>query len=107
MDDDKAEAALNYLTGTDESHARARAEHQALVDLKKTIKGFAFDSLPDQMKVTEKETMAYADPTYIEHIEKTKKAAEELYLLDNKRERARLTIEMWRTFSSNKRKGNI
>jgi len=107
MDDDKAEAALNYLTKTDEEHARARAEHQALNDLKKTIKGFAFDSFPNEMKITEKEALSYTDKAYIDHIEKTKQVAEQLYLLDNKRERARLTIEMWRTFSSNKRKGNI
>jgi len=101
----KAQDAINYLASTDESHARARAEYNALSELRKTVRAFCFERAEGGVK--EREMAAERHTEYIEHIEKIKQAEIDFHILHNKRKRAELTVEMYRTYSANVRKGNI
>ncbi len=102
----EANRAVNYLASTDEEHARARAEYNALSELRKTVKAFCFESSKHQ-GVKEREMGAYTDPDYVAHLEKIKVAEIEFHTLHNKRKRAELTVEMYRTHSANTRKGTV
>ena len=53
------------------------------------------------------EQEAYNSEEYREHLEKIQNAEADYQLLQNKRKRADLTIEMFRTYSANQRRGNI
>ena len=105
ISDQNVQKAVDYLASTDEEHARARAEYHALSELRKTTRAFCFSELTGGVK--EREMGAECHPSYIAHIEKIKQAEIEFHLLHNKRKRAELTIELYRTCSANVRKGNI
>ncbi len=105
IDDKQAEKAIRYLADTDESHARARAEYNALSELRKTVRAFCFEASEGGVK--EREMAAERHSDYIGHIEKIKVAEIEFHTLHNKRKRAELTVDMYRTYSANIRKGNI
>lgn len=105
MDEQQAQAAINYLASTDESHAMARAEYNALSELRKTVRAFCFESSSGGVK--EREMAAERHDDYIAHIEKIKAAEIVFHTLHNKRKRAELTVEMYRTWSANVRRGNI
>lgn len=105
VDDAQAQLAVDYLASTDESHARARAEYNALSELRKTVRAFCFDSAEGGVK--EREMAAERHTDYIAHIEKIKVAEIEFHTIHNKRKRAELTVELYRTWSANVRRGNI
>jgi hypothetical protein len=101
----KAQTAIDYLASTDLCHAQARAEYNALSELRKTVRSFCFDDAKGG--VAERTMAAERHEDYIEHIEKIKTAEINFHHLHNKRKRAELTVEMYRTYSANVRKGNI
>ena len=103
--EDDAELAIKYLASTDETHARARAEYNALSELRKTVRAFCFYESKGGVK--EREMAAECHDDYVNHIEKIKQSEIDFHLLHNKRKRAELTVEMYRTWSANSRKGNI
>ena len=103
--EDDAELAIKYLASTDETHARARAEYNALSELRKTVRAFCFCESKGGVK--EREMAAECHDDYVNHIEKIKQSEIDFHLLHNKRKRAELTVEMYRTWSANSRKGNI
>jgi len=103
--DESVEKAVNYLASTDERHANARAEYNALSELRKTVRAFCFGDAEGGVK--EREMAAECHPDYVAHIEKIKQAEIEFHTLHNKRKRAELTIELYRTYSANVRRGNI
>ena len=103
--DETVESAVGYLASTDTSHAKARAEYHALSELRKTVRAFCFGSLKGGVK--EREMAAECHPDYVAHIEKIKVAEIEFHTLHNKRKRAELTVELYRTYSANVRRGNI
>lgn len=105
MDEQKAQAAINYLAQTDEDHAKARAEYNALSELRKTVRAFCFEKAEGGVK--EREMAAERHGDYIAHIEKIKAAEIEFHTMHNKRKRAELTVDLYRTWSANVRKGNI
>jgi len=100
-----AQLAIDYLASTDEPHARARAEYNALSELRKTVRAFCFED--SKGGVAERTMAAERHDDYVAHIEKIKQAEIAFHLLHNKRKRAELTVEMYRTWSANSRKGNI
>jgi len=99
------ERAVNYLKDTDEEHAKARAEYNALSELRKTVRAFCFDESKGGVK--EREMAAERHQDYIDHIEKIKAAEVHFHTLHNKRQRAVLTVDLYRTYAANTRKGNI
>lgn len=103
--EENAQKAINYLHETDEPHAMARAEYNALSELRKTVRAFCYESAEGGVK--DREMAAERHPDYIAHIEEIKQAEIEFHTLHNKRKRAELTVEMFRTYSANMRKGNI
>jgi hypothetical protein len=103
--EEDAELAVKYLASTDESHARARAEYNALSELRKTVRAFCFEDAKGG--VAERTMAAERHPDYVAHIEKIKVAEIEFHTIHNKRKRAELTVELYRTWSANVRKGNI
>ncbi len=104
--DKSVSAALDYLASTDESCAKARALVEFLAESRKTVKADMYLSSGGSTSV-EKEQMAYASKDYKEHLNKHRDAVLDYELQKNKRERARLTIEVWRTKQANQRMGNI
>lgn len=103
IDEAHAEKALNYLASTDESCARAKGAVKTLEYLLKVEKAMAFLSAKGTM--AEKEAHALASLPYREMIEEYETAVVEFETIAAKRERAVLTIDVWRTESSNRRKG--
>lgn len=100
-----AQRAVDFLKDTDIAHAEARANLSALQELRKTAKSFAFNAA--EGAVGAREAIAYTDDDYLAHIEKIRVAEIEFHTLHNKRKRAELTVELYRTFSANTRRGNI
>ncbi len=105
MNNDDVELAVKYLASTDESHAKARAEYNALSELRKTVRAFCFEE--SKGGVAERTMAAERHPDYVAHIEKIKQAEIEFHLLHNKRKRAEITVDLYRTMAANQRKGNI
>lgn len=97
--------ALDYLASTDEEEANARASVKALEERKKTIKAVAFlDADGAQGERMEK---AYASEEYKLFIEQYENKIADHAFLSNKRKRAELTIEVWRSINANQRRGNV
>lgn len=103
--DEKVEAAINYLGKTDEEHARAKAELTALKDLTKTV--LAYEFLDAEGAIEKRKAESYASPSYKGHIQKIEELEVNFQMLVNKRDRAKLTIELWRSFNANRRSGNV
>ena len=105
ISDEHVEKAIAYLAETDEPHARARAEYNALSELRKTVRAFCFQEAKGGVK--EREMAAECNPDYVAHIEKIKASEIEYHTMHNKRKRAELTVELYRTTSANQRRGNV
>lgn len=103
--DESVETAINYLASTDIKHAKAKAELNALKDLTKTVLGFAF--LEADGTVEQKKAIAHTNDDYIAHIKKIEALEVDYQVMSNKRERAKLTIELWRSVNANRRASNI
>lgn len=103
---DKAvEDSLELLAKTDESYAKLKARVKALEYQGKTIKAQAF--LIATGTVAEREANAYTSQEYTHWLEDYENAMADAGIQEAKRKRAELTIELWRTESANKRKGNL
>lgn len=103
IEESQAEKALNYLASTDESCARAKGSVKALEYRLKVAKAIEF--LTANGTVADKEAQALSSLPYRELIDQYESAVIEFETIAAKRERAVLTIDVWRTESSNRRKG--
>lgn len=99
------DSALQYLASTDESCANARALQLYLEAKEKTILSMSMLDLVGT--VQEKDCKARTSSTYMEWLEQYKDAVADFELQRNKRKRAELTIECWRSENANLRRGNI
>ena len=100
-----AEAALNYLAGTDEDYARAKTLYDALSEQRKSIAAIEYGKL--QGSAAEKTQQALASTAYQEHIQAIRDAQLEFEIVRNKRITNQAVIEMWRSVNSARQKGNI
>lgn len=100
-----AEIALQYLVGTDEECARAKALYDGLYEQRKTIRAIAF--LNASGSAAERTEKANASIEYQEHLRLIKDAHIDYEILKNKRDSNIRITEMWRSVNSNQRKGNI
>ena len=104
----QAEKAVLYLASTDEAHANAKALLSGLQEGRKTVKAIQYMKAIEQGKAQGvAEQMAYKSDEYAEIISKISDAELEYLTLTNKRKRAELTIELFRTMSANQRRGNV
>ena len=103
--DQVVEEAIEYLASTDESHAKARAYYHALSDLRKSVRAECYQGKAGGVK--DKEMAAECDTIYTDHIELIRVAELDFHFLHNKRKRAELTVELYRTYSANVRRGNV
>ena len=105
MNEDTVEKALKYLAETDQSHANALALVKSYEKVLDIVKSEQF--LKSSGNNEERMAKAKTSPEYREENEKRENAWADYQLLENKRERARITLDLYRTMSANQRKGNI
>lgn len=105
-DDAKLDEAMDYLAKTDLPCAKAKALVEFLAESRKSVKADLYLSAAGSSSA-EREQMAYADDAYKDHLEKYQAAIYDYELMRNRRERAKLIVEVWRTKQANQRKGNI
>lgn len=103
IDELQAEKALNYLASTDESCARAKGSVKALEYRLKVAKAMEFLGASGTM--AEKESHALASLPYRELIDQYESAVIEFETIAAKRERAVLTLDVWRTMEASRRRG--
>ncbi len=101
-DDDKAEAAHNALTDSDEEYGTLSAYVKMAPHMTKLIKAKAF--LNTSGTVAERESMAYASEDYKKFTDNLKDAMVEYEVLHARRESWQREVDIWRTVSANRRK---
>lgn len=105
--DKDVDEALLFLAENAEAMAHARANAIYTDDMVKHIKGVLIRDRYDNLPISKAEQMALADDRYREALEAKKEAAFQDALMRAKRERASMTIEIYRTQSANKRTPNV
>ena len=101
-DDDRAEAAHNALTDSDEKYGTRSAYVKMAPHMTKLIKAKAF--LNTSGTVAERESMAYASEDYKKFTDNLKDAMVEYEILHAERESWQREVDIWRTVSANRRK---
>ena len=101
--DTEVEAALKYMAKTDEPCAKAKARVKALEYRLKTEKAVQFLNATGTM--AEKESSALASSEYNAMVDEYETAVYEFETMAAKRERAILTIDVWRSEQANRRAG--
>ena len=101
-DDDRAEAAHNALTDSDEKYGTLSAYVKMAPHVTKLIKAKAF--LNTSGTVAERESMAYASEDYKKFTDNLKDAMVEYEILHARRESWQREVDIWRTVSANRRK---
>lgn len=98
--------ALRYLARTEEDFAKAKASRIFLEETQKTVRATLFQEAGDG-SVASREAYAYSHAKYQEHCGKLRDAVYDEELLKAKRLRYELSIEVWRTQESSRRRGNV
>ena len=105
INDNTVEKAVKFLADTDESHAKLKAEVNSLKDLRKVV--WSYEMIDAEGTGEVRKAKAYAARSYTDHITLTKNKEAEFVELNNRRERAFRTIDLWRSFNANRNKGNV
>ena len=103
---EKAEKALEYLAESEEEYASLKAQHQALKERIKITKAQLMLESPES-SAAKKEIDAEAHTDYLQATTDWEMCLQEFYLIEAKRKRAELTIEMYRSVNSALKRGNI
>lgn len=101
-----AEKALDYLHESEPEYARLKAMHKAeekRLDIVKASK--ILDSQESSQGLREQDAKASED--YREAVAIWEDTLENFYLIEAKRKRAELTIEMYRSVNSAQKRGNM
>ena len=106
MNDSQVEKALQYLAETDEEHANAKATVKGLEQRRKTIHATALLSVQGS-NVAERDAKALTTVEYKKYLDDYEVAVYEEQILNNKRKRAELTIDVWRSMNAAHRRGNV
>jgi predicted nucleic acid-binding Zn-ribbon protein len=102
----KAEKALDYLAESEMEFADLKAQHQALKERLRTTKArLMVESNAKTQGQRENEAEASSD--YLLAIDEWETTLANFYLIEAKRKRAELTIEMYRSVNSALKRGNI
>ena len=103
--DTQAQAALNFLAETDELGAALSGQVESLYYRIKARKGIV--KLESEHKtVALKEAAADSDSKVLEMYEERVNAIVEHETIRAKRERAKYTLDMWRSVNANRRQGH-
>jgi hypothetical protein len=102
----KAEKALAYLAESEEEFAQYKASHQAEDKRRQIVRAAMILESPESSQ-SAKTAWAEASQKYKEAVDDWERMMEAFYLIDAKRRRAELTIEMFRSVNSSMKKGNI
>ena len=105
--DEKTQQSLDYLASTDEKLAKLKARMKGLDHAIKVLKADIF--LQEKGKGTDSDRKAKAEvhSDVISMYEELHDAFADVEIIEAKRKRAELNIEVWRTEQANRRKGNI
>lgn len=102
----QAERSLNFLQESEEAFARLKATHQANDHRRKIVRaGLALDS--SESSQSGKILWAEAHVEYTQAVNDWRQSVEDYELINAKRIRACLLIEMFRSTHSAQKKGNI
>lgn len=104
-DEKQVERALRYLEESEEAYARAMARREAMETATKVARDVAF--LESSGTVAERQAAAGCSPGFREAVEAYEGAYTDAELLKAKRQRAILTLEVWRSLNSNRRAGIV
>ena len=102
--DDDIEKAVDYLRDNAGKLAKSKAASIYLGDYSKVVKSQIMRE-HDNKPIGTQEAIAYADPRYEQHLKAKQTADEEFEYLRWMMEAAQAKIDVWRTQSSNNRKG--
>lgn len=103
ISESQVEKALHYLAESDEDAAKAKARVKGLEQKAKTIIAVAF--LEAEGAQGERQQKAFISDAYKAHTEEYENAVYDNELYANKRKRAELTIDVWRSINANRRQG--
>ena len=100
------EQALHYLAESEEEWANLRASKDLESKrLEITLASGIIDS--NSSSVAGKKVDALNSKDYKETVEEYQQLLESFYLIDARRRRAEITVEVWRSINSSRNKGNI
>ena len=101
--DEEAHKAFEYLRSSEQEHAQAKADLESLKKHEKAL--VAKLKIQSGEKTSAgKEDEAYSSTDYETWEAGMKEATYNLTLLENKRDRAMTTLDLWRTASANARR---
>ena len=103
----RLENALKYLADTDEENAKANAQVKYLDRLLKRKKALHITGNTSDKSISAKEQTYYASDTYKDAIQELFNAEVAASTLENKRDKAGLVIDQFRTLEASRRKNNI
>lgn len=103
--DEQVEKALEYFRDNASEYGRLVGQCKALEHRRKIVHAQKYMTVSG--KLAERDAQATTCPEYIKIIEDIENAETEKATIATHLERARLTIDVWRTENANQRKGNI
>ena len=103
ISDERAEKALRYLAGTDESCGAAKAHQERMEYKAKTVRQLVF--LLEAGTIAERQAKAEVDHDHQNALEEYFDAMKTYSAIANKRETERIVLDTWRTISANRRSG--
>ena len=104
--DDKVEKALDFITSSAKKLAQAKANYDYLADYTKVLKAQLMKEHPKESAAGQ-EREAQNDQRYNEHLKVVKDAQAEYLHLQYLIDAAKVTLDIWRTQSSNERAARI
>ncbi len=106
ISDSRMEKALTYLAQTDEEAARAKSLMIGIEEQKRTVISIAMLE-SNEKTAAMKEVDARTSDAYISWASDYTKAVYEYERIRNKRITEATIVDAWRSYNSNKKKGNI
>lgn len=104
-DEKQVEKALNYLAESEEAYARAVGRKERVDAELKVARDSAF--LGADGTVAERQATAGTCVAYLQALAVVEEAYVDVELLKAKRQRALVTLEVWRSLNSNRRAGIV
>ena len=101
--EDDVDKSLNYLATTDEAYAKSTARVKALEYEVKTVKALAF--LDAQGTVGERTAISEASSAFRAWVQGYENAFADMKIMETKRKRAELNIDVWRSLNASRRQG--